>query len=199
MHENTSVSVCPSDVHTYLHIEQEMLTPGVKWLTVHLWSDHSGRMLLSVPPPCVCVSQTLMQKVGKRRQTPPVQDIPEDQSVCVCVCVCFACLYTCSYKCLWLSVWVNLLSWVSPRLLLWHPGLCLCVCHGKRVNVVWSVCVCVCVCFDGGVEPPRANGDTAAAIYPNTSQEFSGWIRRRDERGGEQHRQIGRASCRERV
>ena len=93
--------------------------------------------------------------------------------VCVSVCVCMF---------IHMFLQVSLTVCVSESLLclLWHPGLCLSVCHGKRVNVVW----CVCVCFDVGVEPPRANGDTAAAIYPNTSQEFSGWITRKDERGG---------------
>lgn len=106
----------------------------------------------------------------------------------LCECVFAGFFYTCSYKCLWLFVWVHLFCWaVEP----WAVF----VCHGKRqrkrVNVV-VLCLCVLASvwrFDGGVEPPRANGDTAVAIYPNTSQEFTGRITRKDERRGEQHHQ----------
>ena len=79
-----------------------------------------------------------MQKVGKRCQTPQVQDIPEDQSVRVCVSVC-----VCMFIHMFLQVSLTVCVSESLLCLLWHPGLCLSVCHGKRVNVVWCVCVCV--------------------------------------------------------
>lgn len=109
-----------------------------------------------------------------------------------CVSVCLQVFFTHVLT----SVFDCLCEWISS-VELWNPGLCLsvCVCHGKRqrkrVNVV-VLCLCVLASvwrFDGGVEPPRANGDTAVAIYPNTSQEFTGRITRKDERRGEQHHQ----------
>lgn len=105
----------------------------------------------------------LRQKVGKRCQTPWVWDIPEDQAERVWA---LACLYTCSYKRLWLFVWVNL----SYCCALWHPGLCLSVCVSWAETGEESECGVLCLCvlpsvwFDGGVETPRANGDTAVVI-----------------------------------
>lgn len=146
---------------------------------------------------CAHASVDDRQKVGKRRQTSQVWDIPVDQTVRVCLCA-VECLCTCSYKCLWLFVWVNLFYWVHPCVV-----ACVCLCVSQEETEEESECsVFVCVSrpafvgFEGGVEPPRAKGDTAVAIYPNTPEEFSGWITRKDERRGEQRLQklLGRYS-----
>lgn len=90
----------------------------------------------------------------------------------------------CECMCLWLythvltSVFVCL-SEFTPAL--WYTGLCLCVSWEEsergREWMWWVVFVSVWpVCrFDGGVEPPRANGNAAAAILRNSQ----GGLRRR--------------------
>lgn len=92
---------------------------------------------------------------------------------------------------------VSLTVCLSESLLLSCGTLgCVCLCVSREEPGEERECSVLCLCalasvcrFDGGVEPPRANGDTAVAIYPNTSQEFTGRITRKDERRGEQHLQ----------
>lgn len=56
---------------------------------------------------------------------------------------------------------------------------CVCLCVPWEETEEESECSVLCLCVlarirssDGGVEPPRSNGDTAVAIYTNTSEEF---------------------------
>lgn len=138
MHENTSVSVCPSDVHTYLHIEQETLTPGVKWLTVHLWSDHSGRMLLSVPPPCVCVSDT--DAKSREEASNPTSPRHSWGPECVCVLHVYTHVLTSVFDCL--CEWISSLEFPP----IFCCGILGCLCVSREESECSVECLCLCVC-----------------------------------------------------
>lgn len=105
------------------------------------------------------------KKTGRRCQTPQVWLIYEGQTVRSSVCLC---LHTCSYKCCYCLCGWNLFCCVYPCVVASWVVLP-CVYYGKRqregMQCVVYVCVGWCLGFDGGVEPPRANGDTAV-VHP---------------------------------